>query len=91
MPNDAERSPIILPPRSEIKGEPEQSHALRGPRPRRRRTGFFVSLALVVLTVIVVLTGLFIHFGSINSLSPGKQATVAQEHTGPFVKPPYPS
>jgi beta-N-acetylhexosaminidase len=89
MPNDAERSPIILPPRSEIKGEPELSHALRSPRQRQRRTGFFVSLSLVALAAIVVLTGLFIHFGSSNSLSPGKQATVSQEHTGPFVKPPY--
>jgi beta-N-acetylhexosaminidase len=89
MPNDAERSPIILPPRSEIKGEPELSHALRSPRQRQRRTGFFVSLSLVALAAIVVLTGLFIHFGSSNSLSPGKQATVSQEHTGPLVKPPY--
>ena len=89
MPKDAERSPIILPPRSEITGESEQSPALRGPRPRRRRTGFFVSMALVALAVIVVLTGLFIHFGSFVSFTPGKQATVSQEQTGPFVKPPY--
>ena len=89
MPKDAERSPIILPPRSEITGESEQSPALRGPRPRRRRTGFFVSMALVALTVIVVLTSLFIHFGSFVSFTPGKQATVSPEQTGTFVKPPY--
>jgi beta-N-acetylhexosaminidase len=89
MPKDAERSPIILPPRAEITGEPEQSPALRGPRPRRRRTGFFVSLGLGALAVIVVLTGLFIHFGSFVSFTPGKPATVSPEQTGPFVQQPY--
>src|SRR5438876_5563067 len=89
MPKDAERSPIILPPRSEIMGESEPSPALRGPRPRRRRTGFFVSLALGALAVIVVLTGLFIHFGSFVSFTPGKKATVSLEQTGPFVQQPY--
>ena len=89
MPKDAERSPIILPPRSEISGESEQSPAPRGPRPRRRRTGLFVSLALFALAVIVVMAGLYIHFGSIYSLSPDKQAAVSPEQTGPFVKAPY--
>jgi len=89
MPKDAERSPIILPPRSEIMGESEPSPALRGPRPRRRRTGFFVSLALGALAVIVVLTGLFTHFGSLATFTPGKQATVSLEQTGPFVQQPY--
>jgi beta-N-acetylhexosaminidase len=89
MPKDAERSPIILPPRAEITGESEKSPALRGPRPRRHRTGFFVSLGFGTLAVIVVLTGLFIHFGSFVSFTPGKQATVSTEQTGPFVQQPY--
>jgi beta-N-acetylhexosaminidase len=46
-------------------------------------------MALVALAVIVVLTSLFIHFGSFVSITPDKQATVPQEQTGPFVKPPY--
>ncbi len=89
MPKDAERSPIILPPRSEITGESEPGPALRGSLTRRRRPGFFILLALVILSAIVVLTSLFVHFGSANPLTPGKQVTVAQEQTGPFVKPPY--
>jgi beta-N-acetylhexosaminidase len=89
MPKDAERSPIILPPRSEIKGESKPGPALRGSPTRRRRPGFFILLALVTLAAIVVLTSLFVHFSSANPLIPGKQGTVAQEQTGPFVKPPY--
>ena len=38
MPKDADRSPIILPPRSEITGESEQNPALRGP-PQHRFNG----------------------------------------------------
>jgi beta-N-acetylhexosaminidase len=89
MPKDAERSPIILPPRSEITGESEQSPALRGARISRRRTGFFVSLTLVALAIIVVLTGLYMHFGSITPLTLSKQATVSPEKTGTFITAPY--
>ena len=89
MPKDAERSPIILPPRREITRESAQSPAPRIPRSRRRKTGLFVSLALVALAVIVVLTGLFIHFGSTYPLSADKQATASPEQTGPFIIAPY--
>jgi beta-N-acetylhexosaminidase len=90
MPKDAERSQIILAPRREDKGESVQSLTLRGTPPRRRRTGLFVSLALVTLAVIVVLTGLLMHFGSIGGpLSPGEQATVPAGPPGPFIKAPY--
>ena len=88
MPKDAERSPLILPPRGEVTGESEPGPALRGSLARRRRPGFFILLALVTLAAIVVLTSLFVHFGLINPLSPGKQVTVAQEQTGPFVNLP---
>jgi beta-N-acetylhexosaminidase len=89
MPKDAERSPIILPPQSEIRGESVQNPALPSPRPKRRRTGFFVSLALVLLTAIVVLTGLYIHFGLNPTFSPIQKATVSTEQTGPFITAPY--
>src|SRR6266480_4109225 len=89
MPKDAERSPIILPPRSEFTGEPEQNPALRGPRPRRRRTGFLISLALVTLAIIVVVTGLYLHFGSITQPTQSKQDTIPPEKTGTFITAPY--
>src|SRR6266513_4508871 len=89
MPKDADRSPIILPPRSEIMGESEQNPALRGPRPRRRRTGFLISLALVTLAIIVVVTGLYMHFGSITQPTQSKQTTIPQEQTGTFITAPY--
>jgi len=89
MPKDAERSPIILPPRREATGEAEQSLSLRAPRPRRHRLALFLSLALVALAVIVILTGLLMHFGSTDPLPPGKQATVPVGPHGPFIKPPY--
>src|SRR5438270_11399648 len=88
MPKDAERSQIIPPPR-ETAGEPEQRLPLRGVRPGRRRTGLFVSLALVALAVIVVLAGLLVHFGSSGPLAPVEQAPVSTGPTGSFVKPPY--
>ena len=89
MPKDVERSPIILPPRGESTGETGPAPAPRGSQKRRHRTGFFVSLALVALAVIVVLTGLFMHFGSSNPLTPGVQPTASPEQTGPFVTTPY--
>jgi beta-N-acetylhexosaminidase len=89
MPKDADRSPIILPPRSEITVESEQNPALRSPRPKRRRTGFFVSLTLVTLAIIVVVTGMYMHFGSSTQLSQSKQATISPEQTGTFITAPY--
>src|SRR5712692_2833483 len=89
MPKDVERSLIHLPPPREAKGEPEPSSALRGARPGRRRIGLFISLALVALAAIVVLTGLLMHLGSSDPLSPGVQATAHTGPAGPFVKPPY--
>src|SRR6266851_6346168 len=82
MSKDAERSPIILPPRREATEEAEQDSPLR-------RTGLFVSLALVALAVIVALTSLLMHFVSPGSLTPGGQATVPAGPPGPFVKPSY--
>jgi beta-N-acetylhexosaminidase len=89
MPKDSERSQIIPPYQREAEREPEQGLALRGSRPRRRRTGLFVSLALVALAAIVVLMGLLAHSGSTSSLVPGEQATVPARPQGPFVKSPY--
>ena len=91
MPNDADRSPIILPPQSEIKGELEQNPALHGPRPRRRRTGFLVSLALVTLAILVVVTGLYWHFDSITQPAQSKQTTIPPEQTGVLITAPYDS
>jgi beta-N-acetylhexosaminidase len=89
MPKDAERSPIILPPLSEIKRESVQSPAVRGPRPRRRRTGFFVSLVFVTMATIVFVTGTYMHFGSIIPLTQSKQAIISPEQTGTFISAPY--
>ena len=89
MPKDAERSPIILPPQSEIKGELEQNTALRGPRPRPRRTGLLVSLALITLALLVVVAGLYWHFGSITQPAQSKQASISQEQTGAIITAPY--
>jgi beta-N-acetylhexosaminidase len=46
-------------------------------------------LALIIAAAIVVLTSLYVHFGSINPHSAGKQVLVAQEQTGPIVTLPY--
>ena len=89
MPEDSERSQIIPPSRREAEREPEHGLALRGPRPRGRRTGLFVSLSLVALAAIVVLTSLLTHFGSTSSLAPGELATAPARPTDPFVKLPY--
>jgi beta-N-acetylhexosaminidase len=89
MPKDAERSPIILPPRGEITGEMEPALAPRNSLKKRSKTGFFISLVLVAMAVIVVLTGLFIHFGSSNPLAPVVQPTASTEQTGPFVTAPF--
>jgi beta-N-acetylhexosaminidase len=89
MPKDAERSPIILPPQGEIIREPEQSPAFGSTKTKRRRTGFFVSLALVALAIIVALTGLYMHFGSISPLTINKQTTSSPEQSGTFITSPY--
>src|SRR5437660_5550760 len=89
MPKDVEQSQIILPPRRKAAGELVQGPTPGGPRPRRRRTGLFVSLALAALATIVVLASLLIHFGSTSLLGPGEQATVPAGLPGSFVKSPY--
>ncbi len=89
MPKDAERSPIILPPESEIKGELEQNPALHGPRPKRRRISLLVSLALVILAILVVVTGLYLHFGSVTQPVQSKQATDALEQSSALITAPY--
>src|SRR6266496_2540691 len=89
MSKDVDRSQIILPPGREAKGEAEQSLSLRAPRRRRRRIGLILSLALVTLAVIVVLTGLLMHFGSTHPVPPSKQTIVPAGPYGPFIKPPY--
>src|SRR6266702_4291283 len=89
MPKDADRSPIILPPRSEITGESEQNPALRGPRSRRPRTDFLISLALVTLTIIVVVTAMYMHFGSITQPTQTQKTTISPEQTGTFITAPY--
>jgi beta-N-acetylhexosaminidase len=89
MPKDAERSPIILSPKSEIKGESEQNPTLFGPRPRRRRTGILVSLALVILAILVVVAGLYMHFSSITQPAHSKRATIPAEQTGAIITAPY--
>ena len=89
MPKDAERSPIILPPESEIKGELEQNPALHGPRPKRRRTSLLVSLALVILAILVVVTGLYMHFGSVTQPVQSKQTTDALEQSSALITAPY--
>ena len=89
MPKDAERSPIILPPRREITGEPEQIPAPHVPRPRRRRAGLVVSLTLIMLAIFVVMAGLYMHFSSTILPTQNKQATIAPEQTGVFITDPY--
>jgi beta-N-acetylhexosaminidase len=89
MPKDAERSPVILPPESEIKGELEQNLPLRSPRPRRRRAGLLVSLALITLVLLVVVTGLYWHFGSIAQPAQSKQTTNSLEQSSAFITVPY--
>ena len=89
MPKDAERSPIILPPKSESKGESVQNPALRGPRRKRRKTSFLVSLILATLAILVVVAGLYLHFGSITQPTQSKQASTSQEQTGTLITVPY--
>ena len=87
MPEDTERFEIIPPTRREALQE--QDPGFRRRRPRRRRMGLFVSLALVMLAAIVVITSLLMHLGSGSSIAPRRQATVFTDPTGPFVELPY--
>ena len=89
MPKDAERSPIILSPKSEIKGESEENPALFGLRPRRRRAGFLVSLVFATLAILVVATGLYLHFGSITQPTQHKQSSTPPGQTGALITAPY--
>ncbi len=89
MPKDIEQSHIIPPTYRETSEEPGRSPAFRGPRPRWRRTGLFVSLTLVTLAAIVILASLLMHFASRGPLAPGRQAAVPAGPLGPFVEPPY--
>src|SRR5437588_8753342 len=89
MPQNAEPSQGIPPSQNETGSDLEQPPRLSGSRLGRRRIGLFVSLALVVLSVIVVLTSLLMHFGSSGSLASSKQAYVSTGSVGLFVKSPY--
>src|SRR5947207_4719669 len=89
MPKDAERSPIILPPESEIKGESEQNPALRSAHRRRRRTSFLVSLMLVTLAILMAVDGLYLHFGSSTQPTQSKQISTSLEQTGTLITVPY--
>src|SRR6266700_133024 len=89
MPKDIEQSHIIPPTYRETSEEPGRSPAFRGPRPRWRRTGLFVSLTLVTLAAIVILASLLMHFASRGPLAPGRPAAVPAGPLGPFVEPPY--
>src|SRR2546427_12765474 len=89
MPQNAEQSQDIPLPPHETVSDREQTPTFRRAQPGWRRTGLFVSLALVVLSVIVVLTSLLMHFGSNGSLASSKQAYVSTGSVGLFVKSPY--
>ncbi|HYB00480.1 MAG TPA: glycoside hydrolase family 3 N-terminal domain-containing protein [Ktedonobacteraceae bacterium] len=89
MPKDADRSPIILPPNREIIRESEQNPAVRSLRPGRRRTGIFVLLAFVTLAILVVVAGLYLHFGFIIQPPHRKQASTTYEQSGTFITAPF--
>jgi beta-N-acetylhexosaminidase len=67
----------------------EHGPIFRRPRPKRRRTGLFVSLALIMLAAIVVITSLLTHLGSTSQPAPRVQATMPTDPSGPFVALPY--
>lgn len=89
MPEDTERTQKLLPSQNETFVQSELNFAPRKLRLKRRMTGFFVSLALAVLAVIVVLASLWLHFGSPNLSAPNGQAIVPASTAGPFVNVPY--
>jgi beta-N-acetylhexosaminidase len=89
MPNDAERSPIILPPSSEIKREPELNPAFLSFRKKRRRTGLLVSLAPVILAILVAVTGFYMHFGSMQLPAQNKQASASSAQSSALITVPY--
>src|SRR5947207_5680775 len=87
MPENVEGSQIIPPIHREA--VQKQDTGFRMSRLRRRRTGLFVSLALVMLAALVVITSLLMHFGSISQPASGVRATVPTDPPGPFVALPY--
>src|SRR5579863_4854436 len=89
MPEDTERTQKLLPSRNESFVQSELNFVPQKLRLRRRTTGFFVSLALGVLVVVVVLASLWIHFGSTNLAAPGEQTILPSGSPGPFVNVPY--
>lgn len=89
MPKDADRSPIILPPEREIKGDTKYNPPFRSPRPRRRRTGLLVMLPLVTLAMLVVATGFYMHFGSVTQPVHINQSSNLPKQTGALITVPY--
>src|SRR5579863_9456171 len=89
MHEDRERTQKLLSSRNEIPVTSGAGFAPRQPRLRRRKTGFLVSLVLATLAVIVVLAGLWIHFGSTSIAAPGEQTILPAGSPGPFVGLPY--
>ncbi len=89
MPEDVDRTQKLFPSRNETPVKSNLGLAPREPRPPRRKTGLLVSLALAALAVIVVLAGLWIHFGTASIAAPGEQTILPVGSPGPFVGPPY--
>lgn len=89
MPKDADRSPIILPPENEIKGETEYNPSFRSQRPRQRRTGLLVMLPLVSLAMLVAATGFYMHFGSATQPAQSNQPSNLAKQTGALITLPY--
>src|SRR5215472_11466083 len=89
MPKDAERSPLILPLGSELKGEAKLRPALHSPRPKRRRTGLLVLLAPIVLAILVVATGFYMHFGSVQEPVQNKKVSTSSAQPGALITVPY--
>src|SRR2546430_1709148 len=87
MPENVEGSQIIPPTHRE--GVQKQDPGFRRSRLRRRRTGLFVSVALVMLVALVVITSLLMHLGFTSQPAPGVRATVPTDPPGPFVALPY--
>src|SRR5947209_18095904 len=92
MSEERERSPLGAPPlRQAPPREPE--HRLPSPSVKARRRGrsLFVSLILAALAVVVVLTGLWMHFGSNSQLplDPGQQTPLSPQQAHRFITPPY--
>ena len=89
MPEDVERTQKLLPLQNVTPEKSELDLAPRQQQPRRRKTGLLVSLVLAALAVIVVLAGLWIHFGSTRIPAPDGQTILPAGSPGPFIRPPY--